>query len=218
MPEKLYITRKRKLWKFWHFDQWQNCWQSDQVTPKVVRAFVQKKKLTVEIGAGKADLSVELAKQFPAECFIACDIKSDRLYTGAKYALENKIDNIRFLRTHINEIASVLPKHAVDNLWITFPDPFSRKRSAKHRLTHPHFLKLYKQVLKPGGTLHFKTDNQKLFEWSLEQFEATKWIVSDISRDLHSSGLHGNYKITTTFERKFMSENRPIHYLQATIV
>ncbi len=215
MNDPLFITRKRKKWKFHHFNEWQNCWQADEVKRAEIKKFIGDKKLTVEIGAGTADLAVELARRYPDERFIACDIKSDRLYTGAKQALAEKLDNVCFLRLEMRKISEVLPDHIADTVWITFPDPYPRKKHAKHRLTHPTFLKMYQQLLKPGGVLYFKTDNQKLFDWSVEQFEAEGWKLKDITRNLHDSKLHDDFKITTAFERRFMAEGQPMHFLQA---
>lgn len=212
MTEKLFITRKRKKWKFHHFNQWPNCWQADEIMPKVISDFVTNKKLTIEIGAGTADLSLELARRYPDECFIACDLKSDRLYTGAKQALAEKVDNIRFLRVFIEKINDTFPKNCADTIWITFPDPYPRKGAAKHRLTHPNFLKMYERMLNPGGHINFKTDNQKLFEWSVEQFKKNKWEKLDYTRDLQGSTLGDDNKITTTFERRFMEQGLPIYF------
>lgn len=211
-----FIIRKRKKWKFGHFDQWPNCWQQTDIQPNDVKKFSAKHKLTIEIGAGTADLAVELARRYPDERFIACDIKSDRLYTGAKQALAEKLDSIRFLRINMRQLNEVLPKNIANKIWITFPDPFPRKRSAKHRLTHPLFLQIYEQLLKPEGQIYFKTDNKQLFEWSLEQFAAEGWHIEELSNDLHASDLPDDYKITTTFERKFLATSQKINFLRAT--
>lgn len=217
MSEKLFITRKRKKWKFHHFNEWPNCWQADDIRPNDITDFVAGRKFTVEIGAGTADLAVELARRYPNERFIACDLKSDRLYTGAKQALSEKLDNVRFMRVYIQSISEVLPSAYADVIWITFPDPYPRKGDAKHRLTHSYYLAMYKKLLKPGGQLLFKTDNQKLFEWSVEQFKEQKWNVANITDDLHTSTLSDDYKITTAFERRFMNQALPIYFLQARV-
>lgn len=210
----LYITRKRKKWKFHHFNEWPNCWQVEDATKNIIAEFVDDKPLTVEIGAGTANIAVGLAALYPSQKFIACDIKSDRLYKGAKRALEQKLDNVRFLRTNIRQVGELFEPASVDTIWVTFPDPFPRKKSAKHRLTHAMFLDMYKKLLKPGGTLLFKTDNQKLFDWSVEQFEQKGWKIQEISRDLHASNPPDDYKITTSYEQKFMT-NGPIYFLSA---
>lgn len=212
----LYITRKRMKWKFWHFNEWPNCWQADEVTPKIIAEFTGKSHLTIEVGAGTADLGVELARRYPKVHFVACDIKSDRLYIGAKQALAEKLDNIRFLRMNMRQLPEVFPSKGANSIWVTFPDPFPRKKSAKHRLMHPHFLIMYQKILKPSGKLYFKTDNQSLFDWSLEQLEAEGWQIKEMSRDLHSSDLSDDYKITTKYERRFMADGLPTYFVHAS--
>ncbi|MGH7196836.1 MAG: tRNA (guanosine(46)-N7)-methyltransferase TrmB [Candidatus Saccharimonadales bacterium] len=209
--DKLFITRKRKKWKFAHFDEWPNCFQQDEVDPAQ-----WKKPLTVEIAAGSADLSVELAKQYPRRHFVGVDIKSDRLYTGAKRALEKDIKNIAFVRAQLDKIEDLFARHSIKELWITFPDPFPRKKQAKHRLTHPSFLQQYRNILDDGGIIRFKTDNRELFLWSLEQLIAQNWDIKELNFDLHESDLPDEYKITTYYERRFMAEGTPINYVSAT--
>jgi tRNA (guanine-N7-)-methyltransferase len=217
MAEQLFITRKRKIWKFAHFDQWENCFEARDVSPKLwVKYFSQNNPLTVEIGAGTADLSVALARANHQCNYVAMDVKSDRLYTGAKVALAEKLGNIVFVRAQLRQMGELFGRGVIDELWITFPDPYPRDRSAKHRLTHPNFLKVYAKLLAPNGVLRFKTDNRELFLWSLEQLVTQGWQVQELSFDLHSSDLPAGYKITTHFERKFLAQDMPINYISAT--
>jgi tRNA (guanine-N7-)-methyltransferase len=216
MTERLFITRKRKLWKFAHFDEWQNCFQSKDVTPKLWETYFSNvQPLVVEIGAGTADLSVGLARAEQAKNFVAVDVKSDRLYTGAKVALNEPILNIAFVRGQLREMNELFAPRSISELWVTFPDPFPRDKQAKHRLTHPKFLKMYQDLLAAEGTLKFKTDNRELFLWSLEQLVAEGWRVTELSFDLHESDLPQDYKITTHFERKYMEKGVPINYVTA---
>lgn len=216
MTEKLFITRKRKLWKFAHFDQWPNCFQAEQITPVFWKKhFTDDKPLVVEIGAGTADLSVELARRHKDKNFVAIDVKSDRLYTGAKVALNEPIENIVFVRAQLRQLSELFAPGSIDELWITFPDPFPRDRQAKHRLTHQNFLKAYEKLLSPTGRVKFKTDNRELFLYSLEQLVAEKWYLHELSFDLHESELPADYKITTAFERKFLAQEIPINFVTA---
>ncbi|MCA9328518.1 tRNA (guanosine(46)-N7)-methyltransferase TrmB, partial [Candidatus Saccharibacteria bacterium] len=199
LPKKgLVITRKRKKWKFAHFDEWQNCFELNRNSdPKKLKTQLSTRLsasrtdpdanrggLVVELAAGNAQFSLELARRHPEMDFIAVDIKSDRLYTSAKKALEEEVNNIAFVRAHINEVEELFDENSVDEIWITFPDPHPKKRSAKHRLTHTHFLQLYRNILKRGGVLKFKTDNRDLFNWSLEQFVTDNCLPSELSFDL----------------------------------
>lgn len=218
MTEKLFITRKRKLWKFAHFDEWANCFQATQITPAFWKThFAGGKPLVVEIGAGTADLSLELARRHKNKNFVAVDVKSDRLYTGAKIALNEPVTNIAFVRAQLRDMDKLFAPGSIDELWVTFPDPFPRDRQAKHRLTHPNFLQTYAKLLSPTGVVKFKTDNRELFLYSLEQLVAQKWRMHELSFDLHESDLPADYKITTNFERKFLAQDIPINYVSASI-
>ena len=217
MTEQLFITRKRKKWKFAHFDQWENCFQANQITPGFWDDyFPESLPLVVEIGAGTADLSVGLARQDKAHNYVAIDVKSDRLYTGAKVALHEKLTNLTFVRAQLREMQEIFKPRSIDQIWVTFPDPFPRDRQAKHRLTHPIFLQKYSALLKPDGIVRFKTDNRELFLWSLEQLVAEGWQIHELSFDLHESDLPEGYKITTHFERKFLTNGVPINYVSAS--
>lgn len=215
--DQLFITRKRKKWKFAHFDTWPNCFAANQVTPGFWPSyFTQQGPLVAEIGAGTGDMSVGLAQRNPDTNFVAVDVKADRLYTGAKTAMEQDLTNLAFVRAHADHLQDVFAGVALDCLWVTFPDPFPRDRQAKHRLLHPTFLDIYGRVLAPAGVLRFKTDNRQLFLWSLEQLVAAGWQLRQLSFDLHQSTLPVESKITTQYERRFLAEGQPINYVEAT--
>ena len=207
---RLFITRKRKKWKFAHFDEWPNCLSQSEVRPERWPS-----PLTVEIAAGTADLALELARREAGRQLVAVDIKSDRLYTGAKQALAEGLTNITFVRAHLGSVGELFAARSVGELWLTFPDPFPRKRQAKHRLTHPDFLRRFAPLLSAEGRLYFKTDNRPLFLWSLEQLVAQGWRLCELSFDLHESPLAERYKITTAYERRFLAEGIPINFLSA---
>lgn len=216
MAERLFITRKRKKWKFAHFDQWENCLQASDVSPaQWATYFPQKQPLITEIGAGTADLSVGLARAYQNRNYVAIDVKSDRLYKGAKAALAEKLPNIVFIRAQLRQLGTLFEPSSISECWVTFPDPFPRGKQAKHRLTHPSFLRTYAKLLAPNGVLHLKTDNRELFLWSLEQLVAEGWRIIQLSFDLHESALPADYKTTTHYERKFMSLGTPINYVSA---
>lgn len=202
------IVRKRKKWKFAHFAAFENCFELHEVQPGQ-----WGQPLIVELGAGTADLTLALARQQPDEQFVAVDVKADRLYKGAKAALEQPLTNVAFVRAPAERLAEVFAPGSITELWLTFPDPFPRTRQAKHRLTHPAFLRIYQPLLAPGGMVRFKTDSRALFTWSLEQIVAEGWDIRELSFDLHHSKLPAEYKLTTTFERKFMAQDLPMHYV-----
>ncbi|MDR1197287.1 MAG: tRNA (guanosine(46)-N7)-methyltransferase TrmB [Candidatus Nomurabacteria bacterium] len=207
------ITRRRKKYKFAKFNELTNCFQLDEW-----RMPEQTGEVVVEIGAGTALFLVELARRCPAKFFIAVDIKSDRLYTGAKLATELGLDNIVFVRSEISHLTEIVPAGSAGEIWLTFSDPYPRKSDARHRLSAPRFLELYKNILRPAtSVLHFKTDNQALFDWSVEQLSENGWEIGYLTRDLHRSDAPEEAKIMTTYEQRFMSEGLPIFHLSATI-
>ncbi len=212
------ISRKRKKYKFAHFDGYSNTASHARVDdPVAVKEKLSPwldstKPLILEIAAGNAQFSLALAKKYPDCNFIAIDIKSDRLYTSAKQALEEGVNNIAFLRMSLHELERVFPANSIDTIWLTFPDPFLRKRSVRRRLSHEQFLRQYRSILKDTGKLKFKTDSRDLFLWSLEQLVAAKWKISELSFDLHESDLPDDYKIMTYYESKFTAEDIPINY------
>lgn len=209
-PEDFIIARKRKKYKFARFSELPNCYEAKEFTKEVRDDFLQDRSLTLELGAGTGHFSLELARRHPNRAFVAVDVKADRLYQGARIAAEEEVSNIRFVRVHANHLIELFAMHSVHELWLTFPDPYPKKRAAKHRMTHPHFLDIYKQLIAKGGLLHFKTDNQPLFLWSLEQIVAQKMQLTFLTFDLHTSAAPADYKIQTTYEKRYLSEQKPI--------
>jgi len=214
-PDDFIITRKRKKYKFARFSNYENCFEATEITAGQIAKLADGRPVTVEIGAGTGLFAAELARRHPDRFFVATDVKADRLQTGAKLALELKLDNIAFVRIHTMQITTIFDPHSVAEIWLTFSDPFPRDRQAKHRLSHPYFLKLYSDVLKDDGVLRQKTDNHALFDWSLEQLVMNEWSLTELSHDLHESKLSDDYKIMTTFEKRFVAEGLPIYLVSS---
>ena len=160
--------------------------------------------------------SVELAARYPDKLFVAIDVKADRLQKGAYIALEKDLDNIYFIRARADQIGDLFALSTLVNIWVTFPDPFPKKRAAGRRLTHPYFLRRYAQLLQPGGELLFKHDDRDFFCWSLEQLVAEKWQITELSFDLHESSLDDEYKIMTTYEQRWLNEGKAINFVKTT--
>ena len=146
---------------------------------------------------------------------VAVDVKADRLQTGARAAGERKLENLRFLRARADQLPGLLQPHGLEKVWVTFPDPFPKSRAAKHRLTHPQYLKMYAELLREDGALYFKTDARALFEWSLEQLVREGWRIEELSFDLHDSPLPAGYKTMTTYETRFVNEGLKINFVKA---
>lgn len=220
--DELFITRKRKKWKFAHFDSYENCFEyvRDAATKEIKRSIQdylpENEALILELAAGNAQFSLNLARLHPRCNFVAVDIKSDRLYQSAKQALEQGVKNIAFLRTEMSDVGKLFKKHTANIVWLTFPDPYLKTRNTKKRLTYAKYLRLYRDLLKKEGELKFKTDNRDLFLWSLEQFVAEKWHINEISFDLHESDLSSEYKIMTRYEEIFTAQETPINFVSLT--
>ncbi len=129
--------------------------------------FKNDKPIVLELGCGRGEYSVGLAERFPEKNFIGADIKGNRIWFGAKYALENNLHNIGFLRTRIDYIEKCFAVEEIDEIWITFPDPQPQKPRERKRLTGPKFLERYYKFLKPTGIIHLKTDNEPFYDYSL---------------------------------------------------
>jgi tRNA (guanine-N7-)-methyltransferase len=182
-------------------------WRSEQ--------FENNNPLILEIGCGRGEYSIGMARLFPDKNFIGIDIKGARLWKGSSMALEDELYNVAFLRTFVEGIGEHFAAGEVDEIWITFPDPRPKDRDIKRRLTSPRFLNVYRQILKPDGIVHLKTDNLALYEYTLEVLQEQP--VKDLiyTSDLYQSDLQEHTMgIYTTYEKRYLEENIPIKYLQ----
>ncbi|GAB3956185.1 tRNA (guanosine(46)-N7)-methyltransferase TrmB [Spirosoma harenae] len=171
--------------------------------------------IVLELACGKGEYTVGLAQAFPNTNFIGVDIKGDRIARGSQAAQKLGLANVAFLRTDINFLHEFFSGGEVNEIWITFPDPQPRPKQEKHRLTHPRFLELYKQILIPGGTLHLKTDNPELFAYSIEQVKSNGGIELQFTNDLYASPLNKiHIGIKTKYEQLFYNKGFTINYLQ----
>ena len=132
------------------------------------KVFKNTKPIVLELGCGKGEYSVELAKKYPHKNFIGIDIKGARFWRGAKTAVEESMSNVAFIRAQIELIEYLFDDNEIDEIWITFPDPQIKYKRTKHRMTNAIFLKRYKKILKPDGIVNLKTERSKL-EYNLEQ-------------------------------------------------
>ena len=207
-PDDFIITRKRKKYKFAKFANSPLCYEFEDWKKASVDV--------VELGAGTAQFSVELARRSPEKQFVAVDVKADRLQKGAYAAEELGLTNIRFLRARADQLVDCFQPESLTSLWLTFPDPYPKPRSAGRRMTHPTFLALYETLLKKGGSLCIKHDSPSFFTWTLEQLVAEKWKINELSFDLHESNLDDNYKILTSYEQRWLKEGLVTNFVSAT--
>lgn len=208
-PNQFIITRKRKKYKFALFHNSPLCFEFDEWTRRPVDV--------VEVGAGDGMFSVELATRHPEQRFLAVDVKGDRLQKGAREAEARGLANVWFVRARADQLEELVESASLTHLWLTFSDPFPRRRSAGRRLTHPSFLARYARMLTSSGSLLIKHDNPAFFCWSLEQLVASGWHITELSFDLHDSVLSDEYKILTSYEQRWLSEGRVIGMVRAAL-
>jgi tRNA (guanine-N7-)-methyltransferase len=170
--------------------------------------------IVLELACGKGEYAVNMAKAFPDKNFIGVDIKGNRMYVGAKKALQEQVTNVAFLRTRIEQLTLHFHPQSVSEIWITFPDPFLRDSRAKNRLTHHKFLAMYQQLLQPGGLVHLKTDSDELFAFTLEMIAHHQCpIVQQIDNVYAKGQPEFPLNIQTYYEGMHLLDNRTIHYV-----
>lgn len=181
-------------------------WQRD--------VFKNENPIVLEIGCGEGAYTLELARRFSDKNFIGIDNKPERIWRGAKNALDQKLPNVIFLRVLIQFITDYFAEKEIAEIWITFPDPYPKNRQIKHRLISPHFLQSYRQILTNDGLIHLKTDVDYLFDYAVALIEAENGIIYEKIEDLYHSGIDNELlAIQTTYERKYLGQGRTIKYI-----
>jgi tRNA (guanine-N7-)-methyltransferase len=177
--------------------------------------FKNEQPIILELACGKGEYTVNLAKLFPDKNFIGIDYKGNRIWRGAKTAIEEGIDNVGFLRIQIETILDHFEKDEVSEIWITFPDPQPQDSREKKRLTNPVFLERYKHILVPEGIMHLKTDNDGFYAYTIEQIELQSLPKIKETTDLYHSDLVDDVlSIKTYYEKKYLAEDKNINYVQ----
>ena len=172
------------------------------------------REVRVELGCGKGRFTVETAKAEPDVLFLAVERVPDAMVVAMERAAREGLRNVWFLDADAGRLAEFFAPREVDRLYINFCDPWPKSNQAKRRLTHGNFLKLYRQVLAPGGQVWFKSDNEKLFAFSAEEFPRFGFALGEVTDDLHADGPVG---VMTDYEAKFFEQGVPIHRLVATM-
>lgn len=180
--------------------------------------FKNDNPITLELACGKGEYSVGLGREHKDRNYVGVDIKGNRIYGGAKIALEEKLENVAFLRTQIDHLAKYFAAGEVSEIWIIFPDPFLRSSRAKNRLTHPRFLRLYQQILPMGANINLKTDSKELYDFTLEIIAEQGCIIHQNLVDIYGKGLAtGPLAIQTFYERMHLAEGRTIYFLSFSL-
>ncbi len=184
--------------------------------------FKNQNPIILELGCGKGEYSVGLGKQYPDKNFIGVDLKGNRIYIGAKEALELNLENVVFLRTRIDFITNFFKQEEVDEIWLTFSDPQPKKPNK--RLSSPPFVNRYRQILKKGGLVHMKTDSDLLFEYTQEQIHEQQYECLELTWDLYGSDLmnideetNSIFHIRTHYEKLFSGKGHVIKYCKFRI-
>ena len=180
--------------------------------------FKNNHPITLELACGKGEYAVGLARLDATINTIGVDIKGNRIWRGAKTAIEEGLHNVAFLRTEIDKLTNYFGANEVDEIWITFPDPQLRLSKAKKRLTHPKFLRLYQQLLQQNGTINLKTDSPDLYNF-------TKTVINlfglelliDYNDAYNQPNISQELHIKTYYESLDIAQSKRIHYLKFKI-
>ncbi|MGD9929967.1 MAG: tRNA (guanosine(46)-N7)-methyltransferase TrmB [Mangrovibacterium sp.] len=174
--------------------------------------FKTNQPLVLELGCGKGEYAVSLARFMPEKNFIGVDIKGARMWKGAKDALQRGIKNVAFLRTSIEIIDRFFAPGEVEQIWLTFPDP--QMKSNRRRLTATNFMEKYRRILAPGGTIHLKTDSNFQYQYTLEMVKENGLKILAQTDDLYQSDLLNEVlSIQTFYEKQWRERGIPIKYL-----
>lgn len=177
--------------------------------------FKNEHPVVLELACGKGEYTVNLAQLYPEKNFIGIDYKGNRIWRGAKTALEEGVSNVAFLRMQIEKLDEYFAESEVEEIWITFPDPQPQISREKKRLTSPRFMANYKSLLKPGGCINLKTDNDGFYTYTLEQIEKSGLKVHIQTDNLYNSPYANEVlNIKTYYEKKYLQHNKNINYVR----
>ena len=175
----------------------------------------QARELRLELGCGKGRFTAGTAAAEPEVLFVAVEVVPDAMVVAMERCVSAGLTNVFFIDANADRLPDFFAPGEVDRIYLNFSDPWPGNRHAKRRLTHGNFLRLYRQVLRDGGQIHFKTDNQPLFEFSVEEIPQFGFQLSEVTRNLHE---HGPVGVMTDYEAKFYDQGLPINRLVATMV
>lgn len=207
---------QKKLVRFAELETFRNVLQNpDNMPGNWHQFFGNDHPITLELACGKGEYALGLGRLYPERNFLGVDLKGNRIWVGAKKALQENLSNVGFLRTQIDRIATYFTPGEVAEIWLTFPDPQLRTSKARKRLTSPKFLQLYKQILVPGGYIHLKTDSPSLYrftKWVIELYDLP--LVTD-NADVYAGGtVSPELSIKTHYESLDIAQSNRVHYLQ----
>lgn len=178
--------------------------------------FKNEKPIILELGCGKGEYTINLAKKNPDKNYIGIDIKGARFWRGAKIATEEKLENVAFVRTQIELIGFLFDEDEINEIWITFPDPQIKYKRTKHRLTNKTFLELYNHILNKKGTIHLKTDSEYMHGYTLGLLQGLSYDIIYANHDIYKNegSPEDATEIQTFYESQYLKTGKAITYLQ----
>ncbi len=178
--------------------------------------FGNENPIVLELGCGKGEYTVGMAKLHQDKNYIGIDIKGARFWRGAKTALEQKLKNVAFLRTQIELVDMVFGPNEVDEIWITFPDPQIKYKRTKHRMTNKSFIEKYRKILRPKGLVHLKTDSEFMHGYTLGLLQGMDLDIVYANHDIYRNegAPQEVLNIQTFYEQQYLEKGKPITYLQ----
>jgi len=229
--KKYYTVAKEKLRKFAELSTFPNVFQNftwpevnlqnhkgetlDMKGKWRSEYFKNDQPLIVELACGRGDYTLNMAKIYPNHNFIGVDIKGNRIWSGAKQAIEEKLNNVAFIRTRIEILDHYFEPNEISEIWITFPDPFPTTRRRRNRLTYTRFLELYRSLLVNDGVVHLKTDSVLLYEYTLEMLKKNNCTTLIDIFDIYKNGYDEPLlDIKTKYEKMHIADGRTIQYLK----
>lgn len=178
--------------------------------------FKNQGDIVLELGCGKGEYTLAMARKYPDKNFIGIDIKGARFWRGAKTALEEDLPNVAFVRTQIELIDKIFATDEISEIWITFPDPQIKYKRTKHRLTNPVFLDLYRRILKPDGTVHLKTDSEFMHGYTLGILQGIGLEILYAHHDVYNNTESPEIvtSVQTFYEQQYLEQKKAITYIR----
>ncbi|ABZ82840.1 tRNA (guanine-n(7)-)-methyltransferase [Heliomicrobium modesticaldum Ice1] len=199
---------------------WQGRWQ-DYIAGRLGSQQAEPMEIHLELGTGRGRFINEMARDCSDHFWIGAELREEVLLNALELAKKGETPNLAFLWINVEQTVDIFGVGEVDGIYLNFSDPWPKARHAKRRLTHRRFLERYRRYLKVGGKIRFKTDNEDLFRFSLEEFEANGFALQEVTFDLHNdpalSSMELSARVMTEYERRFSRRGMPIYRCEAVL-